>query len=109
MADLEKLASTIDGIEANVLKALAVGDAVKALDEELQSKVTEFKTEVESLKSEGSKISEKNAESLKAMSTRLEDFERRYGRAKGPNGASGRDQVPLEKTFGAQFTDVLKS
>jgi len=109
MADLEKLASTIDGIEENVLKALAVGDAVKALDEELQSKVTEFKTEVESLKSEGSKISEKNAESLKAMSTRLEDFERRYGRAKGPNGASGQDQVPLEKTFGAQFTDVLKS
>lgn len=112
MADLEKLASTIDGIEANVLKALAVGDSVKALDEELQSKVSEFQKEVETLKSDGAKLSEKNAEALKGMSTRLEDFERRYGRAKGPDGGPKEPEMHAEKSFGgqvAEWVDNVKS
>lgn len=100
MADLEKLGAAIEGIEANVLKALAVGDKVAEIDAELQGKFTEFKAEIESIKADGGKVS-------KSLSDRLEDFERRYGRANQPD-AKREPEMSTEKSFGGQFVDWIE-
>ena len=100
MADLEKLAGTIDGIEANVLKALEVGDKVKDLDAALIAAKAEFKAEVEAVKLNGGTVT-------KALSDRLEDFERRYGRSNQPGDKSA-PEMSTEKSFGGQFTDWVE-
>lgn len=106
MADLEKLATTIDGIEANVLKALAVGDKVKELDAELQGKFTEFRAEVEAAKADTGKLSAESQAAVKSLSDRLADFEKRYGRANVP-GERNEPEMSTEKSFGGQVADWL--
>ena len=102
MADQEKTVGAIEALEKTVLKSLEDhSGSIKELDAQLQEKVTELRKSIDEAKADGGKLSEKSAESLKAMSSRLEDFERRYGRANGPDGKR-EPEMTTEKSFGGQ-------
>lgn len=112
MADQEKTVGAIEALEKTVLKSLEDhSGSIKELDAQLQEKVTELRKSIDEAKADGGKLSEKSAESLKAMSSRLEDFERRYGRAAGPDGKR-EPEMSTEKSFGgqtAEWIDNIKS
>jgi len=107
MADQEKTVGAIEALEKTVLKSLEDhSGSIKELDAQLQEKVTELRKSIDEAKADGGKLSEKSAESLKAMSSRLEDFERRYGRANGPDGKR-EPEMTTEKSFGGQVAEWI--
>ncbi len=105
MADQEKMVGAIEALEKTTLKALddhagRTADQIKDLDAQLQEKVTELRKAHDEAVANGDKVS-------KALSERLEDFERRYGRKNGPDGGSSEPEMHAEKSIGAQVTDWL--
>lgn len=99
MADLDKLGAAIDGIEANVLKALSLGDKVASLDADLQNARKEFAEGVDKIKANGDKVPDH-------VEKRIQDLERRFGRLDGGAGAPESSE-PVAKSFGGQVTDWI--
>lgn len=102
---IEKLEKALDGvalISGDIQKALGQGEKIEGLAKSLD----ESRAEVEMLKA----ALKASGEAIPALvEKRLSDIDRRLGRLGGP-GESGTDktgQPVIEKSFGAQLTDLL--
>jgi hypothetical protein len=103
MADQETTVGAIEALEKTTLKALEDNSgAIKELDAQLQEKVTELRKSVDESVANGEKVS-------KAISDRLLDLEKRYGRVTQPGGGSGEPAIFAEKSFGGQFVDWIET
>lgn len=106
-AEPDKIVEQLTGIEEKMTKTLEAselvrktGEEIKELDAERERKYNELTAKVAEIEGNGGKVS-------KALSARLEDFERRYGRANGPDGTR-EPELTTQKAVGAIFEDWAK-
>lgn len=100
---LEKALSGFELIQGDVAKALANGEKVAELAKDLDNQRAELEAVKAGFKASG--------EAIPALvEKRLTDIDKRLGRLNGPGGATDSSGDPvIEKSFGAQLTDVLAS
>jgi len=100
---LEKALSGFELIQGDVQKALANGERIADLAKDLDNQRAEIETVKAGFKASGEKIPE-------IVEKRLSDIDRRLGRLNGPGSGSDTSGDPvIEKSFGAQLTDVLQN
>jgi hypothetical protein len=102
---IEKLEKTLAGfelIQGDIQKALASGEKVADLAKDLDAQRAEIETVKAAMKASG--------EAIPALvEKRLTDIDKRLGRINASGGADNVGEPLIQKSFGAQLTDLIQS